>query len=418
MSLPVISISDELGQEIMQHANQDLTFWQNQLDTGQPQLGFEFPDLQISAKVDVVQKRGQGRNVIGRLQVGEQPAEQSVMVGAHIDHLGRGAFGTLARDENEKGLIHVGADDNASGVAALLEIAQQIAHAHRHQKLGARRDLLIAAWSGEELGLHGSRHYVKENVIVQENTVQENTVQENGELANSASPSDSGEASEENKTRPPLIAYLNMDMVGRFDKKLVLQGIGSSNHWTGLIERRNLATDIPLQLSQDTNLPTDATEFYQARVPILAAFTGSHQDYHTPRDTPEKLDYEMAAKIAKLMGLITRSLLTDEKIPDYVEHTDERPQIRVSLRAALGTSPDYTEEVEGVLLKSIRKNSPADKAGVQGGDIVIELAGKKIENVYDYTYAIGALKVGEEVTIVIRRDGERLELGIVPESSQ
>ena len=264
---------------------------------------------------------------------------------------------------------------------------------------------MVAGWSGEELGLHGSDHFV------------EQCVERFGEEIEL--PADEGE---EGRTIQSIgskyVAYLNMDMVGRFDGKLVLQGLGSSDWWAGEIEKRNLVTGLALQQSNDTNLPTDATEFYRAGVPILAAFTGSHNDYHTPRDTPDKLNYEKAADIAKLMGLITRSLVIGDDMPEYQEYKSDEPTMRVAMRASLGTSPDYTEEVQGVLLSSVRNNSPADKAGVRGGDIVVELAGTNVENVYDYTNAIGALKVGQEVTIVVMRDGERLELPITPESSQ
>ncbi len=387
ISIPVISISDKLANQIMASADQDLEWWQNQLDPGDQKLGFEFPDLTISANVDVVQKRGRGRNVIGRLQAGSEPSDQAVMIGAHIDHLGSGAPGSLARDE-EANQIHYGADDNASGVAAMLEIAEFLSNQKKSGKFDAARDVLVGAWSGEELGLHGSSHFVDEKLAGRE--------------------SDS--------IYPQIVAYLNMDMVGRFDEKLVLQGLGSSDYWTKEIEKRNLVTDIPVRPNQDTNLPTDATEFYRAGVPILSAFTGSHSDYHTPRDTPEKLDYEMAAKIAKLMGLITRSLAATSDIPKYKEQTTAEPVMRGAMRASLGTSPDYTAEVVGVKLSSIRRNSPAHKAGLKKGDVVIELAGTNIENVYDYTNAIGALKVGEKVKIVVKRGDEKIEMEIVPES--
>ncbi len=407
MSIPVISISDELASRLMATAEQQLSYWQNQLDNGEPKLGFEFPaEVTIEAQIEVEQKYGNGRNVIGRLQMSDEPAEQAVMVGAHIDHLGRGAAGTLARDDEEKQQIHRGADDNASGVAAMLEVAQYLSDQKRQGKLDAQRDVLVAAWSGEELGLHGSRHYVKHHLKQLNPTA--------GGGLSQASQSD-----DKPTLYPSFVAYLNMDMVGRFDKKLVLQGLGSSDYWTGEIERRNLATGIPIQPNQDTNLPTDATEFYQAGVPILSAFTGSHQDYHTPRDTPEKLNYEMAAKIAKLMGLITRSLAQSDEIPEYKQHQSAANQnMRVSMRASLGTSPDYAEEVAGVKLKSVRKDSPADKAGLLAGDIVVELAGKKVENIYDYSFAISALKVGDPTPIVVMRKGQRIELKVVPESSQ
>ncbi len=399
ISIPVVSISDELAQQMMKSAGQDLPWWQTQLDRGEPQLGFDFPDLNVSANIDVIQQRGRGRNVIGRLQFGDQPSREAVVVGAHIDHLGRGGAGSMARDEEEKGQIHFGADDNASGVAGMLEVAEFLAFEKRDGKIHEGRDLIAAAWSGEELGLFGSSHFVKQ-----------------AQRAMLQRPDASDRDLSEVSLNPRYVAYLNMDMIGRFDGKLVLQGLGSSDWWSGEIEKRNLATGIVLHQSLDTNLPTDATEFYRAGVPILAAFTGTHDDYHTPRDTPEKLNYPMASRIARLMGLVTRSLVTGREVPAYKEYKSADPVMRVAMRASLGTSPDYTAEVVGTMLKSVRSGSPADKAGIQGGDAVVELAGRSVENVYDYTNAIAALKVGEEVTIVVVRDGQRLELKITPES--
>ncbi len=398
VSIPVISISDEVAQRMMKSADQDLKWWQTQLDNGQPQIGFDFPGLEITANIDVVQRRGRGRNVVGRLQFGDAPSEQAVFVGAHVDHLGRGAAGSMSRDEEERRQIHFGADDNASGVSGMLEVAEYLAAEKRSGKIRSGRDLVVAAWSGEELGLVGSNWFVQ---------------QAQREILGKP------DAAEDELTDVSLIsryvAYLNMDMIGRFDKKLVLQGLGSSDWWSSEIEKDNLATGILLQQSMDTNLPTDATEFYRAGVPILAAFTGTHEDYHTPRDTPEKLNYAMAARIARLMGLVARSLVTGDTVPEYKKQDASQQTMRGVMRVSLGTSPDYTAEVTGTKLKSVRSNSPADKAGVQGGDVVVELAGFQIENVYDYSNAIAALKAGETVRIVVLRKDQRLELDITPE---
>jgi S1-C subfamily serine protease len=159
--------------------------------------------------------------------------------------------------------------------------------------------------------------------------------------------------------------------------------------------------------------------FYRRGVPILAAFTGSHEDYHKPTDTPEKLNLEGAAQIGRLMTLIARGLATAPQPPPFqiYQGAQVEGQRRVNLRAYLGTVPEYgADDVKGVLLSSVTKNSPADKAGLQGGDVIVELAGKTIDNVYDYTYAIEALKVGQQTSVSVLRDGQRLALNIIPGS--
>jgi S1-C subfamily serine protease len=150
----------------------------------------------------------------------------------------------------------------------------------------------------------------------------------------------------------------------------------------------------------------------------LSAFTGSHSEYHTPRDTPQTLNYEGAASVARLMGLITRSLCLRETPPDYQRQEAQQGPTRGPLRAYLGTIPDYAEEVQGVMLSGTSKDGPADKAGVRSGDVIVELAGKKVENIYDYTHAIEALKIGQKVKIVVMRNGQRVTLDIVPGSRE
>ena len=206
-----------------------------------------------------------------------------------------------------------------------------------------RRDLLLAAWSGEELGLLGSSHFVQ--------TLLEET--------------------QSSTLTSQIAAYLNMDMIGRLRESLVLQGVGSSSVWPGETERRNVPIGLPIVIQNDSYLPTDATSFYLKGVPLLSAFTGVHQDYHTPRDTAEK--------IARFMALITSSLLTSESAPDYVEMERLGSTTgRAALRAYLGTIPDYSQgDVAGVKLSGVTKGAPAEQAGIRGGDVVIELAGQK-----------------------------------------
>jgi C-terminal processing protease CtpA/Prc len=184
------------------------------------------------------------------------------------------------------------------------------------------------------------------------------------------------------------------------------------------VERRNVPVGLPVALQEDCYLPTDAGVFYLSGVPILSAFTGPHSDYHTPRDTPDKLNYEGAARTARLMALITRSVAAADSAPDYVaQAAPNKGAGRAHLRAYLGTIPDYAAtDAKGVLLSGVSRNGPADKAGLKAGDMIVELAGRKIDNIYDYTYAIEAVKIGQPTKAVIRRGDKRIELEITPGS--
>lgn len=452
-SMPVISVTDQVAAEWFAGTDKSLKELQEKLDAGELVMGFELKAVKLTSSISVKRLKSSGRNVLGRLQAGKKPSEQIIVVGAHVDHLGKGASSSsLARDD-ESNMIHYGADDNASGVAAMLEVAEYLADQRDRGKLKMKRDIIFAAWSGEELGLIGSNHFVKnladellagdhphgesaakprpkvsdkKQVSVEKTPPKEDkTAEKNGgrtigKLKEAANQHGEGHGhSHSHGLHPMIAACINMDMVGRLKTNLVLQGVGSSSIWRSEIERRNAPIGLPITLQEDSYLPTDASSFYMQGVPVLSAFTGSHGEYHTPRDTPDTLNYEGAAKVAKFMGLVTRSLATRDEAPDYVaQKAPEQGQRRARLRAYLGTIPDYAEEVKGVKLGGATKGGPADKAGIKPGDIIVELGGKKIENIYDYTYAIEALKIGQEVKVVVQRKGKKITLKITPGSRE
>lgn len=486
-SLPVISVTDQVVESWLAASGSGKTLkqLQDRLDQGELQMGFPLEKIELAASISIEQTKRRGRNVLGRLPASEFPDEPALMIGAHIDHLGRGgSSSSLARDQ-EREAIHFGADDNASGIAAMLEIAEYLVDQRERGKLPLRRDVIFAAWSGEELGLIGSNHYVKTLAAnlagpahahdphaqpkpaaanlpgkpLPRTTEAPPAPTEPGKAAsasNHKAAAGAKSASEEAKAphnpkvavqgethsaaakagssgnanphahaagghsdslQPWIAAYLNMDMVGRLDKRLILQGVGSSSIWRGEIERRNAPLGLPITLQDDSYLPTDASSFFMRGVPILSAFTGTHSEYHTPRDTPDTLNYDGAAKVAQFMGMVARSLAISEKVPDYVpQAAPEQGQRRASLRAYLGTIPDYAEEIKGVKLGGVAKNGPADKAGLRAGDVIVELAGKKIENIYDYTFAIEALKIGQTIKITVQRGQQKITLEVTPGS--
>ncbi len=447
-SLPILSVSDEVAAAWLKTINRDLGKLQESLDQGKLMVGLPLPDVTLQASIDVQKVRQTGRNVLARLPASHPntpsttaaPAtdwHQAIVVGAHIDHLGKGpARGSLATNADAE-VIHFGADDNASGVAVMLEMAQSLAGEVSGGRLKTQRDVVFAAWSGEELGLIGASHFADK--LAERLGASDGNSAPAGSTPASSPPASSPPTGETATAEtaagdavaavvpsvgstplyPTVSANLNLDMVGRLRSNLVLQGLGSSPAWRAEIEKRNVPIGLSLTLQDDCDLPTDASVFYRRGVPILAAFTGSHEDYHKPTDTPEKLNLEGAAQIGRLMTLIARGLATATEPPPFqiYQGAQVEGQRRVNMRAYLGTVPEYgADDVKGVLLSSVTKNSPADKAGLQGGDVIVELAGKAIDNVYDYTYAIEALKVGQQTSISVLRDGKRLPLNIIPGS--
>jgi Tol biopolymer transport system component len=421
-SLAVVSVSDALASDWMELAGENLKDLQTGLDTGEMAMGFQLESVKLSATIDIQPVTSRGRNVLALLSSPSHvPAantnphavapREMIVIGAHIDHLGNGAGGGSLAKEEERGGVHRGADDNASGVAGMLEIAQYLADEISTPGNVAKRDILFAAWSGEELGLRGSQAFADDfDQLFPMRSAHPPHATASDQADPHAQPS--GPLS----LYPQISANINLDMIGRLRDNLVLQGIGSSPYWTGAIERRNAVVRLPLALQNDCHLPTDASTFFLHGVPILSAFTGSHEEYHTPRDVPELLNYEGAAQVARLMALVARDLLLSEKPPAYQEQTAQ-PEMRANLTAYLGTIPDYAQtDVKGVKLSGVTKGAPAELAGMQSGDVIIELAGRKIENIYDYTYAIEALKVGQATTVKVNRGGQQLELPLTPAS--
>ena len=382
-SLPAISATDAVGAALL--GGRSLKALQDALDGGKVVPGFVAP-AKVEAFVDLVEQKRIGHNVVGRLRAPRAPAaqpRQSVVVGAHYDHLGHGSdTSSLARGD-EKGRVHPGADDNASGVAGLLEVARMVAS----QRISLTRDVYFIAWSGEELGLLGSAAFVRGLG--------------SGDVAK-------------------VIAYVNMDMIGRLRGSVVLGGVGSSGIWPSAIERANAPLGLNVVPRDESYLPTDATSFYLAQVPILSAFTGVHGEYHSPRDVAALIDAPGAARIAALMGRITLDLATGTTVPDY--RRMEKPtksETRAHLRAWLGTVPDYAgQEKGGVKVSAVASGGPAATAGLCAGDLIVEVAGHKIDNIYDYTYAIEALKIGAPVKIGVMRAGNRLDLTVTPISRE
>jgi acetylornithine deacetylase/succinyl-diaminopimelate desuccinylase-like protein len=353
---------------------------QQDLDTGNPHVqGFALTELTMTLSTKVLREKQTGHNVVGWLKPDGAASDDWVLIGAHFDHLGRGDRGNSLAGKEDKGQIHFGADDNASGVAAVLEMARRLA------KTARPVNVALAFWSGEELGLLGSTHFIESALLAPES----------------------------------IRAYINFDMVGRMrDEQLNLQSVGSSPDWARLIEQANVAVGLDLKLQNDPYLPTDSTAFYQARIPAIHFFTGSHEDYHKPTDTVDMLNYEGLDEVVAFATLLTRKISQRGAALEYaeVERTRESGTDRDTVRAYTGTIPDYTEEIEGLLLSGVVGGGPADQAGLQKGDVIVKFGEREIANIYDYTFALDVARIGETLEIVYVRDGKRQTTTLTPTS--
>ncbi|HEY6245634.1 MAG TPA: M20/M25/M40 family metallo-hydrolase [Pyrinomonadaceae bacterium] len=369
-----------------------------------------------SLTTDLVRKEVQAYNVIGVLEGSDRLLKsEAIVVGAHYDHLGRGGEGSLAPRSGE---IHHGADDNASGTAGVLELARLFTS----QRPRPKRTIVFMCFSGEEEGLLGSSYYVNHPIIPLANTV----------------------------------AMINMDMIGRMKaRKLIIGGVGTSKEWRDLIDSANknlfgeqvsldslptkssksehlaninvsqnasiLMNSDPrrfdLTLQEDGYGPSDHSSFYSKQIPVLFFWTGTHKDYHKPSDTFDKINYEGEVQVLSLVARIVRDLDNAEKRLTYsVAKSDSQQGRSTGFRVYLGTIPNYSDSNDGLLLDGVRDDSPAAKAGLKAGDKIVKIGTREIKNVYDYTYALGEMKAGEEYVVEIMRAGEKLVLKIKPEA--
>lgn len=352
------------------------------LDGGDPHAqGFKLDEVSVTLATRVERTRRTGTNVVGMLpaKAANSFGDQYAVMGAHYDHLGDGTqVGSSLARAGEKGQIHYGADDNASGVAAVLQAAATLS------TMQLRRPVVVAFWSGEELGVLGSTDFLKEGGPLQ---------------------------------RSSLIGYINADMVGRVaDNKLSVLGTGSSPDWASKIEAANVPVGFELSTVADPYTPTDSSPFYLAGIPAINFFTGTHEDYHRPTDTPDKINYEGLDKVARLMALTTRRLAESETAPAYakVERAQSLQGSRGTVRVYTGTIPDYTTEVKGLKLAGTIEGGPAAKAGLKEGDVIVKLAGRDVLNIYDYMAVLETLKVNEEIEVVVERDGQPVTIKMTP----
>jgi len=325
----------------------------------------------IALETDVARNEVPAYNIVGVLE-GSDPVlkNENIIIGAHYDHLGRGGDGSLAPHSGE---IHHGADDNASGTAGLLELARIFSA----QQSKLKRTLVFIAFSGEEEGLLGSNYYVKHPLAPLANTV----------------------------------AMINMDMIGRMkDRKLIIGGVGTAKEWRNIIGQQE---SFQLTLNEDGFGPSDHSSFYGKQVPVLFFWTGTHNDYHKPSDTSDKINYTDEAQILSMVARIVRDIDEADKRLTYTTAKSDPPRTG-GFRVYLGTIPNYSDSNDGLLIDGVRDDSPAAKAGLKAGDKIVKIANREVKNVYDYTYALGEMKAGQEYMVEVVRGTERLTLKITP----
>jgi hypothetical protein len=336
----------------------------------QPPGGF-YQDFTIDSTAPGAAHAGLGgravKNVVGILPGRGPLVGEVVVVGAHYDHLGRGGAEVGAADPDSVGVIHNGADDNASGTAAMLEVARLL----RGRLQGDRRTIVFVAFTAEELGTIGSLYYV----------------------GHPMEPNDS------------TIAMVNFDMVGRLraDRLLAL-GAESALELKPLLDSLNSRYRFDLHAEGDGWGPSDQNSFYGSKIPVIQFFTDLHEQYHRTTDDTSLINADGLARVASFGADLATALATRPAMLTYV--SKPQPVMASGSRASLGTIPDMASSPSGVRLTGVREGGPAATAGIQGGDIIIKIGDYDVKNLYDMQNALTKYKGGDVVTVVVRRGEE------------
>jgi hypothetical protein len=334
-----------------------------------------FQEFPVASVTNPHAPAGTGRNVLAVLE-GSDPAlkNEFVIVGAHYDHLGMGEFGSTATDKRPA--IHNGADDNASGVAVMLDVARRLARGPK-----PARSIVFMAFSGEESGLLGSAHFANNPTV---------------QLSNAR-------------------AMLNLDMVGRLGQgPLIVYGIGTATEWEKFVTDAAAREKVGVTLQPDGYGASDHTSFYLKDIPVLHFFTNVHSDYHNPGDDWEKIDAPGMNKVASIVAALTSQAANPATVLTLQKGVGRRPSAGSSgYGAYLGTVPDFSPVKYGVKISGVRDNSPAAEAGLTAGDIIIKFDDKAIADLQGMTDALRTYKPGDKVKITVLRADKEVVLDAV-----
>jgi hypothetical protein len=371
VGIMLLQVKNAVAESWFQAAGKSLADVQQQINHMGKAASFAFPEtLQLSLKVDIEATHARVNNVLAYLpgKTGEY-----IIVGAHYDHLGRGDSNSLA--PSQIGQIHPGADDNASGTAGVLELARMFAP----MKGQLDRGILFASFSGEELGLLGSAEWVKEPTL----------------------PIDK------------CVAMLNMDMIGRIkDSKVYIGGVGTGSTFKPILDQaqKQSNSSFKIEYSAGGYSASDHTSFVAKKIPVLFFFSGLHADYHKPSDTWDKINAPSAAQLLDMVSDVALQLTSALARPAFVTVVEDKPMGGISGGGGygpyFGSIPDFGEVKDGVRFSDVRPGSPAAKAGLRAGDILVQFGDKPIHNLYDFTDALRRSKVGEVVEVKVMRDGK------------
>jgi hypothetical protein len=380
--IPMVQVKNVIAGQWLTKAGKSVSDLQTQINTKSESASFALPEsLRVTIQVDIQREHAVVRNVLGYLP---GKTKEYIVIGAHYDHLGLGNESSLA--PSQIGKVHPGADDNASGTAGVLELARIFSS----KKGELARGILFMTFAGEEIGLLGSSEWVNHPTMPIQNAV----------------------------------AMINMDMIGRVNgSKLYIGGTGTGSTFQPLLKEIAKNYSFKIDFSQDGYSASDHTSFAAKSIPVLFFFSGLHGDYHKPSDTWDKISGAASAEVVDLVADVATGLLNAPARPQFVK---VQPPARGGSPGGsgggygpyFGSIPDFAPVEKGVKFSDVRAGSPADKAGLKGGDILVGFAGKPVNNLYDFTFALRNSKVGDVVNVKFLRDGQEMTADVKLEARQ
>jgi len=370
MDIPVVQISRKFANDLL---SDSLQFFQDEINSDLSSRSFLL-NKSIDSKISLKKETIQIPNIIGMIPGNhDNHKNEYIVIGAHFDHLGFGgqSSGSLAPDERS---IHNGADDNASGIAGVLEIAEKL----KANQFELNRSILFMGYNAEEQGLLGSKYYVNNPTVPLKN----------------------------------IITMINMDMIGRMsNNKITVGGTGTSSAFDLILNNIEKNHDLFFTKSPEGFGPSDHSSFYINDIPVLFFFTGAHNDYHKPSDDWAQINVESEKKILDMIYDIVIQIDQLEIKPVFTEAGPKGPsQSRTSFKVTFGIIPSYSSNAIGLEIDGARQGGPAQQAGIKKGDIIIEIEGKSISNIYDYMYRLAELKTGQSVEVIVQRGDKELKL--------
>lgn len=372
-TVPIVHLRQKVCDRLLVAAlKKSLGRFETEINSDLKPRSAELSGWKLAGEVSVRAVTTEVQNVIGVLEGRGPLAEETIVIGAHYDHVGMGGSGSLARGVKA---VHNGADDNGSGTVALIELARRFANADE----APRRRMAFIAFTAEEMGLIGSKRYVENPVFPLEKTV----------------------------------AMFNMDMVGRLtDNQLTVFGSGTAPRWEPTLERIGQTLSFDLNLKPEGFGPSDHSSFYGKKIPVLHFFTGTHGDYHRPTDDWDKVNYEGMSRIVDLMERVIRETDQNPQRPAYVAITKPAQVVRSGNRPYFGSIADLSSQQAGYSISGVVKGSPAEQAGIQGGDLLVQFGSHKISGLDDFDVALRKFEPGDEVDVVVTRNDEQIKLKV------